>query len=97
MTWNQKTKSYISNGKLGLGSIGKTQFNKFVPGTIMLERKKSGDVLSIYLELDNSKWYTFRYSNGVNLVYSSNEKFTTIIKEMKDDDKKNEGEKGQEK
>jgi len=52
-------------------------------------------VLSIYLELDNSKWYTFRYSNGVNLVYSSNEKFTTIIKEMKDDDKKREGEKGQ--
>ncbi len=95
MTWNQKTKSYISNGKLGLGSIDKTQINKFVPGTIMLERKKSGDVLSIYLELDNSKWYTFRYSNGVMLVYSSNEKFTTIIKEVKDEDKKKEGEKGQ--
>lgn len=95
MTWNQKTKSYISSGKLGLGSIDKTQINKFVPGTIMLERKKSGDVLSIYLELDNSKWYTFRYSNGLMLVYSSNEKFTTIIKEVKDEDKKKEGEKGQ--
>jgi hypothetical protein len=95
MTWNQKTKSYISTGKLGLGSIGKTQINKFVPGTIMLERKKSGDVLSIYLELDNSKWYTFRYSNGIMLVYSSNDKFNTIIKEEKDENKKKEGEKGQ--
>jgi hypothetical protein len=95
MTWNQKTKSYISSGKLGLGSVGKTQINKFVPGTIMLERKKSGDILSIYLELDNSKWYTFRYSNGIMLTYSSNTKFNDIIKEIKDDDRKKEGEKGQ--
>ncbi len=95
MTWNQATKSYISTGKLGLGSIGKTQINKFVPGTILLERKKSGDILSIYLELDNSKWYTFRYSNGIMLTYSSNTKFIDIIKEIKDDDKKKEGEKGQ--
>jgi len=95
MTWNQKTKSYISTGKLGLGSIGKEQINKFVPGTIMLERKKSGDILSIYLELDNSKWYTFRYSNGIMLTYSSNTKYNDIIKEIKDDDRKKEGEKGQ--
>jgi hypothetical protein len=87
MNWNQKTKSYISDGKLGLGSVGKEQINKSLTGTIMLERKRSGDVLTIYLELDNSKWYTFSYSNGVMLCYSSNEKFMNIIKEMKDDDK----------
>ncbi|MEO5641683.1 MAG: hypothetical protein ABIQ40_08975 [Bacteroidia bacterium] len=87
MNWNQKTKSYISEGKIGLGSIGKEQINKYITGTIMLERKKSGDVLTIYFELDNSKWYTFSYSNGMMVVYSSNEKFVTIIKEMKDDDK----------
>jgi hypothetical protein len=95
MTWNQKTKSFISSGKLGLGSMGKTQINKFVPGVMMLERKKSGDILSLYLELDNSKWYTFRYSNGIMLCYSSNEKFNDIIKNEKDDDRKKEGEKGQ--
>lgn len=87
MNWNQKVKSYISEGKLGLGSIGKTQINKYIPGTMMLERKKSGDVLSIYLELDNQKWYTFSYSNGIMLCYSSNEKYTTMLKEMKDEDK----------
>jgi hypothetical protein len=87
MVWNQKTKSYISSGKLGLGTVGKTMVNKYIPGTLMLERKKSGDVLSIYLELDNGKWYTFSYSNGIMLCYSSNEKFTTILKEIKDDDK----------
>lgn len=97
MSWNTKTHSYISTGKLGLGSMGKTQFNKFVPGTIILERKKGvgQDILSIYLELDNSKWYTFRYSNGIMLTYSSNTKFNDIIKEVKDDDRKKEGKDGQ--
>ncbi|GAB4143197.1 MAG: hypothetical protein Fur0041_18290 [Bacteroidia bacterium] len=93
LRWSQKTKSYISEGKLGLGSIGKTQINKFITGTLMLERKRSGDVLTLYFELDNGKYYTFSYSNGVMLVYSSNEKFTTIIKELKDDDKVKEGDK----
>ena len=87
MNWNQKTKSYISEGKIGLGSIGKEQINKYLTGTIMLERKRTGDVLTIYFELDNSKWYTFSYANGVMLCYSSNEKFTTLIKDLKDDDK----------
>lgn len=97
LNWNQKTRSYISEGKLGLASINKDQINKYIPGTMMLERKKSGDVLTLYLELDNGKYYTFSYSNGIMLVYSSNEKFTTIIKELKDDDKVKEGEKGQKK
>ena len=94
MTWAQKAKSYVSTGKLGLGSIGKTQINKFVPGTMVVKRQKSGDIFSLYLELDNSKWYTFRYSNGIMLVYSSNTKFNDIIKEIKDDDRKVEGKDG---
>lgn len=87
MTWNQQTKSYISQGKLGLGSIGKTQINKYIPGTILLERKRSGDVLWIYFELDNGKWYTFNYSNGNMMAYSTNEKFMESLKGMKDDDR----------
>jgi hypothetical protein len=91
LSWAQKAKSYVSTGKLGLGSIGKTQINKFVTGTMVVKRQKSGDIFSLYLELDNSKWYTFRYSNGIMLVYSSNTKFNDIIKEVKDDDRKVEG------
>lgn len=87
MTWNQKTKSYISQGKLGLASVGKEQINKYITGTVMLERKTRGDILTIYFELDNGKWYTFTYQNTVMTCYSTNEKFTTILKEMKDDDK----------
>jgi hypothetical protein len=92
MTWSQKIKAYVSTGKIGLGSIGKEQINKYLTGTVMLKRKASGDVLSIYFELDNGKWYTFSYTSSTSgsgnmLAYSTNEKFTTILKELKDDDK----------
>ncbi len=87
MSWNQKIKAYVSDGKLGLGSIDKEQINKYLTGNIVLERKKSGDVLTIYFELDNSKWYTFSYSSGMMTCYSSDDKFMTIIKELKDEDK----------
>lgn len=87
MRWNQRTKSYVSEGKLGLGSIGKEQINKYITGNILLKRSKAGDKLTIYLELDNGKWYTFAYNTSVMLCYSSNEKFMTTLKEMKDDDK----------
>ncbi|HEU4719221.1 MAG TPA: hypothetical protein VFU15_15360 [Bacteroidia bacterium] len=87
MNWNQKTKAYISDGKLGLGNSDKKEINKFVPGTIMLERVRSGDRLTIYFELDNGKWYTFYYANGMMSAYSSNTKFMDELKAMKDDDK----------
>ncbi|MBI3511864.1 MAG: hypothetical protein HY064_14480 [Bacteroidetes bacterium] len=86
MNWNQKMHSYISDGKLGLASVNKEQIFKYIPGTIVLQRKKSGDVLWIYFNLD-THWYTFYYFGGNMLCYSPNDKFTTILKEMKDDDK----------
>jgi hypothetical protein len=87
MVWSQKARCYASTGKIGLGNIGKTMVNRYIPGNMLLERRKSGDILSIYFELENGKWYTFRYSNGNMMVYSSNTKFMEELKAMKDDDR----------
>jgi len=94
MKWNQRSKSYISVGKLGLGNVNKNQINKFVDGKIQLERKRGGDILHIYFELDGGNWYYFKYVNGIMLAISSNDAFNTIIKELKDDKKKAETVKG---
>ncbi|HLG02858.1 MAG TPA: hypothetical protein VI731_04645, partial [Bacteroidia bacterium] len=87
MAWNQATRAYISSGLLGLQSIGKEMINKYIPGTIMLERKKGQDILTIYFDLENGKWYTFVYINGSMAVYSTNTKFMEDFKAIKDDDK----------
>ncbi|MCF8296436.1 MAG: hypothetical protein K9J13_02730 [Saprospiraceae bacterium] len=89
MKWNPKTKSYISEGKIGIGSINKTQINKYVEGMIEIEREKSGNNMTVYLEFASDDWYIFEYTkNGVMTVYSNQTEFNTIIRDLKPDDKR---------
>jgi hypothetical protein len=34
LKWNNQTRSYVSEGKIGVGSVGKTMVNKLVDGKI---------------------------------------------------------------
>jgi len=82
--WNPITRSFISQGDIGIGSIYKAQINKYVNGHVQLTRKRSGNVLDIYLEIDK-EWYYFNYSRNLMQSISSNKDFNTIIREMKSD------------
>ncbi len=95
MKWNTETKSYVSVGDIGIGSINKNQLNKMVKGRIELIKKRSGDILNIYLSVDDNNWYYFNYQTGLMQALSSDEKFNTAIKELKPDKRKMEKEKGQ--
>lgn len=95
MKWNTSTKSYLSVGKIGISNINKTQVNKYVNGRIELIRKKGGDILNVYLELDGSNWYFFSYTRGLMQSISSNDQFNNIIKELKADKREKKGEKGE--
>jgi hypothetical protein len=96
--WNYATRSYISYGPIGIGSIGKEQINKYVNGYIEIERKRTGDVLNIYLEFENGKkWYFFNYRNNLMQTISSNTDYNTLIQEIKDDKRtQKEGKEGEE-
>ncbi len=84
--WNYATRSYISYGPIGIGSIGKIQINKFVDGYVEIEKKRTGDVISVYLEFDKGKnWYFFNYRNNLMQTISANTEYNTIIQELKDD------------
>jgi len=84
MTYNKKTKSFISNGKIGVANLFKNEIYRYVPGFIQIKKQKAGDVLDIYFELDQSTWYYFNYFKGVMSVVSSNQAFNTEVKEAKD-------------
>ncbi len=79
LKWNSRAKAFISEGPLPLLAIGKTAINKQVKGYVMLEVKRSGDVMSIYLENGKGGWYTFQYANGIMLAYTSDEKLNSKI------------------
>jgi hypothetical protein len=93
MKWNKDTRSYTSTGKIGIGNIDKTQINKYVDGRIELVKKRGGDILNIYLELDQNNWYYFNYTRGLMLAVSSNEAFNNILKDLKADKREKAGDK----
>ena len=93
MKWNKETRSYVSYGKIGIGNINKAQVNKYVDGRIEIIKKRGGDILNIYLEIDANNWYYFNYTRGTMLSVSSNEAFNTAIKELKPEKRQKDGDK----
>ncbi|WP_321316995.1 hypothetical protein [Labilibaculum sp.] len=83
--WDKEAKAYQSIGEIGIGNINDKQINKSVKGKIELNKKRSGNRLTMYLEIDKSTWFFFEYHHGVMFVRSSNEEFNTILHETKDD------------
>lgn len=88
MIWNPASRSYQSVGKIGVGNILKRQINKYVDGYIEIEKKRSGDILNIFLELDRNNWYFFSYQRNVMQLLSSDDDFNKIVKEVKSDKRK---------
>ncbi|GAB4323300.1 MAG: hypothetical protein Kow00127_16010 [Bacteroidales bacterium] len=86
LRWNYATRSFVSYGPLGIASIGKTQINRYVNGTVEIEKKRTGDVMTIYLEMDGGKtWYYFNCRNNLMQTISSNAEYNNYIRELKDD------------
>ncbi|KPL14067.1 MAG: hypothetical protein AMS26_12105 [Bacteroides sp. SM23_62] len=83
LVWHQESRSYRSAGKISLASINGDQINKQLDGYMEFTKRRNGDMVDIYLELDRRNWYYFGYVRGVMSVLSSNRDFNTAIDEVK--------------
>jgi len=86
--WNESTSSFRSSGKIGIGFIGPQPINVYVDGYIEIQRRRSGDMIDIYLKADASTWYYFSYFKGVMMTQSGNNNYNTIITKTKLNDRK---------
>jgi hypothetical protein len=86
--WNESTSSFRSSGKIGIGFIGPQPINVYVDGYIEIQRRRSGDMIDIYLKGDGSTWYYFSYFKGVMMTQSGNNNYNTIISKIKLNDRK---------
>ena len=81
--WRQDSESYLSQGKLALASINGNQSHRMIEGYMELSKRISGDLLDVYLKLDDRTWYYFGYTRGVMHVLSSNRDFNMVINNLK--------------
>lgn len=94
-SYNNEKRSYISSGPIGIGNILGEPLNKYYEGFIEIVRRRSGDILNIYIEIDRRNWYFFTYSSNVMQAISSQTEFNKFIRDVntesrKDDAKKDE-------
>lgn len=88
LKWNQETRSFRYNGKVGIGNIGDIQVNKKVDAYIEMVERGSGDIFDIYLKVDRNTWYYIAYSPGGLQVLSSNRTFNNIVYDLKASDRR---------
>jgi len=83
LMWNEETSSYISKGMIGIGNINGIPVNRLVDGFIEIQKKRTGDILDVFLQVDDRTWYYFGYTTGVMQSLTSNRDFLNIIAELK--------------
>jgi hypothetical protein len=77
--WNASTASFRSKGKIGIGFIGEQPLNVYVDGYVEIQRRRSGDMLDIYLKANDNTWYYFSYLRGTLMAQSSNSSYNALI------------------
>jgi hypothetical protein len=83
LRWNEATSSYRSDGKIGIGFVGNQPINVYVDGFVEIQRRRSGDMIDIYLKADGSTWYYFSYFKGVMMAQAGSTDFNSILANMK--------------
>ncbi len=88
LKWNESSSSFRSYGKIGIGFIGPQPINVYVDGQIEIQRRRSGDMIDIYLKADQSTWYYFSYIRGNMMTQSGNNAYNSLIANIKLNDRK---------
>lgn len=85
MAWNNDDQAWQSQGLIGLGTVLKKPVFRQLKGKVEVQRKRSGDVMTILLMLDDQTYWFFQYSRNYLYAYSSSSEFNTMLTEAKDD------------
>jgi len=94
LKWYQETKTYYSEGKVGIFSIGDKFINRYVDAKVELWKRNTGDRMHIYIKLNDDNWYLFAYYPGILQTLSSNKEYATVIKGLKSKERKIKASKG---
>ena len=86
--WNTKKRAYIIDGKADLAFIKQFAVNKEVNVKAEIVRKRSGNSIDMFIELDKDNWFYFSYKSGMMQTLSSDGQYNTIVQGLKADERK---------
>jgi hypothetical protein len=86
--WDPISKSFKSIGKIGISNIGDQMINKQVNGYIQIKKRRTGDLIYIYLETAPEEWFFYTFSGGILRTFSSVSEYNASIEELKTSEKK---------
>ena len=82
--WNQDTRSFISEGKIGIGNIDGHSLNVLVDGYLVIQKRRSGSSFDLYLQPTERLFYYFAYTPGVLQAIARNRQFMGKLMEEKE-------------
>ncbi len=85
LVWDPLSRSFISYGPIGIGSIGGNMLNKYMDGIMQIRKGRSGATIEFMLRHGKHQWYYFNYASGIMQVLSSDNNFNDIIENLKED------------
>ena len=85
LRWDPYSRSYLSEGPLGIGFINGKAVNKYMEGKMQIQLGRSGSHLHFYLHPGGKSWYFFTYSNGIMQSISSDMNYNITLSEIKED------------
>jgi hypothetical protein len=83
MTYHSNSRSFISDGPIGVVMILGKPVYKYFDGYIQLIRRRTGDVLHVYLELDRNHWYYFTHRGNLLQTASSRTDYNKAVEDIK--------------
>ena len=82
LKWDRPSRSFISQGIIGIGYINGQPINKYVNGYVQIEKSSSGAAVTFYLQINKSQWYFFAYKNGIMQIISSDNALNDYIENL---------------
>jgi hypothetical protein len=79
LDWHTRNKMYVADGEASLQNIGKRMIGKKVQVKIVIEKKKSGDIIYLYIQTKKGGWYYFNFQKGVLGTLSSDKNYVDAI------------------
>jgi hypothetical protein len=77
--WDSKRRGMFCNDQVELVSFAGTPVNKAINATILLEQKRSGENMYVYLEFGNNDWIYINLQKTVSYMLSSDPKLNEIM------------------